>query len=226
MPPFNLPFMKKPAQADAAQTGSQASQKNGAGQPTPSAGAPPPPTDDEVRLKIYRLIIDRYRDKIEEYETKSVSDLKLLVQPRNERVAAMRESLTESFHPYVYEEHFLSAAKMAFEYVSSFRTLSLPVSFWLDFTEMQQMMAGDEIDKSILFCSLLRALGSESAKVVVTDSRNSHVLFDFSGKFFVADHIQKELVEKVSEAEAKTLMRGKPLYSFNDKDYEDFQETE
>lgn len=225
MPAFNLPFMKKPAQGDSGQAGNQASQKNSAAQPQ-AASASPPPTEDEIRLKVYRLIIDRYRDKIEEYETKSVSDLKLLVQPRNERVAAMRESLTWSFHPYVYEEHFLQAAKMAFEYVSSFRTLSLPVSFWLDFSEMQQMMAGDEIDKSILFCSLLRALGSDSAKVVVTDSRNSHVLFGFSGKFFIADHMQKELLEKASEEEAKACLKGKPLYSFNDKDYEDFQETE
>ena len=117
----------------------------------------------------------------------------------------------------------MQAAKMAFEYVSSFRTLSLPVSFWLDFTEMQQLMAGDEIDKSILLCSLLRSLGSESAKVVVTDSRNSYVLFEFSGRNFVADHSQKEIVEK---PEGASVLKGKPLYSFNDKEYEDFQESE
>ena len=46
----------------------------------PIAGATEP--DEDPRLRLYRLIIDRYRDKIEEYETKSVSDLKLLIQPR------------------------------------------------------------------------------------------------------------------------------------------------
>ena len=207
MPLLDLPFMRKP----------------GMGAEGAPPSAQPEPSEDELRLKACRLIIDRYRELIEAQEQRSVSDLKGAVQPRNERIAAMRESLAEGFHPYVYEEHFMQAAKMAFEYVSSFRTLSLPVSFWLDFTEMQQLMAGDEIDKSILLCSLLRSLGSESAKVVVTDSRNSYVLFEFSGRNFVADHSQKEIVEK---PEGASVLKGKPLYSFNDKEYEDFQESE
>lgn len=211
---LNLPFMRKPSEKDApAQKGA-------------ATARPEPPSDDELRLKVYRLIIDRYRDKIEEYEAKSVSDLKGMVRPHDQKIAEIRITLTEAFHPYVYEEHFLQAAKMAFEYVSTFHTLSLPVSFWLDFSEMQSLLSGDEIDKSILFCSLLRSLGSENAKVVVTDSRNSHAIFEFGGKSFVADHSKTQLAEFQSEAAAKASLNGKPLYSFNDKEYDDFQEAE
>ena len=211
MPPLlDLPFMRKPSGQE---TGAQQ-------QGEPAAGG----SEDELRLKVFRLIIDRYRELIEAQEQRSVSDLKGAVQPRNESIVAMRESLSSGFHPYVCEEHFPAAAKMAFEYVSSFRTIPLPVSFWLDFSEMQSLMAGDGIDKSILLCSLLRALGSESARVVVTDSRNAYVVFEFGGKSFLADHSKSQLLEAASEAEAKAAMSGKPIYSFNDLEYEDFQE--
>ena len=190
----------------------------------PPQGAPAGESEDALRLKVFRLIIDRYRELIEAQEQRSVSDLKGAVQPGNESIMAMRESLTSGFHPYVHAEHFPQAARMAFEYVSSFRTLSLPVSFWLDFSEMQSLMAGDEIDKSILLCSLLRSLGSESAKVVVTDSRNAYAVFEFGGRSFVADHSKSQLVEAPSDKEARAGLSGKPLYSFNDREYEDFQE--
>ena len=208
---LNLPFMRKPGTGEGALS---------------SAASRPEASEDSLRAKVYRIIIDRYRELIEAQEQRSVSDLKGAVQPRNERISAMRESLAEGFHPYVYNENFMQAAKMAFGYVSSFRTLSLPVSFWLDFSEMQSLMAGDEIDKSILLCSLLRSLGSENAKVVVTDSRNSYVLFGFSGRSFVADHSKSELSELQAGQDAAGMLSGKPLYSFNDKEYEDFQESE
>ena len=217
-PLFNLPFMKKPAGRNEGQAGQKEEASAAAGEPEP--------TDDEVRLRLFRLIIDRYRDKLEEYETKSVSDLKSLVQPRNDKILQVREVLLEDFHPYVYEENFLSAAKLVFSHVSSFRTISAPVSFWLEFSEMYELMAGDEIDKSILLCSILRSLGSENAKVFVTDTKNSYVLFQFAGKSFVADHSQKEILEKPTGAEALECLKGKILYSFNDKEYEDFQEGE
>lgn len=203
--------------------------KMGKKEPVSSASAAasqPEPSDDEIRLKLYKLIIERYREMIEQGESRSVADLKAMVDPHHEKLKEIRESITEGFHPYVYEEHFLQAAKMCFEYLSSFRTIAAPVSFWLSFSDMQELMAGDEIDKSILLCSLLRSLGSESAKVFLTDSRNSYVLFQFGGKSFVADHSQHTLAAKETGEEALASLKGKILYSFNDKEYESFTENE
>ncbi|MCX6773285.1 MAG: hypothetical protein NTV88_05985, partial [Candidatus Micrarchaeota archaeon] len=180
--------------------------------------------EDELRLKLYKLIIDRYRDMIEQGETRSVTDLKAMIVPHHEKLLELRESITENFHPYVYEEHFLQAAKMCFEHVSSFKTISAPISFWLEFSEMQFLMAGDEIDKSILLCSLLRSLGSQNAKVFMTDNHNSYVLFQFGSKSYIADYSQKELVEKETGEAALESLKGKIIYSFNDKEYESFQE--
>lgn len=208
-PLLNLPFAKR---------------KNEQAAESKVPAAATPPSDDELRLKLYRQIIERYRDTIEEMETKSVSDLKSCVKPRDSRVLEIKERITEDFHPFVYGEHFPAAARQAFSYLSTFHTLSSPVSFWLSFEEMLELLAGDEIDKSILLCSLLRCLGCDNAKVFVTDSKKSYVLFQFSGKSFVADHSQTQLVEKQSGGEALSSLEGKILYSFNDLEYEDFSE--
>ncbi|MEM4554269.1 MAG: hypothetical protein QXT25_00260 [Candidatus Anstonellaceae archaeon] len=207
-PILDLPFMKKPK--DEVHT-----------------SQPEPPTaqeDQQLKLKLYKIIIDRYREQIESYETKTVSELKTMVAPYDKKIEEIKETITSNFHPYIFSEHFLEAAQMAFSYVRSFQTISPPVSFWLSFQEMHSLLAGDEIDKSILLCSILRSLGCEKAKVVVTDDRSSFVVFEFDGKSFLASHSEKELKEFRSEKEAFSAMPGKPLYAFNDKVYEDFAE--
>jgi hypothetical protein len=205
---LNLPFMKKPPE-----------------QAVPnSPDSPSKGIEEELRHSIYKMILDRYRDMIEEHETRSVADLKAAITPHDPKIQQMREKLIEPFHPYIYEEHFYEAAKMACAYVSSFRTVSVPISFWLSFADMQELMAGDEIDKAILMCCLLRSLGSNSSKVFVTDTKSAYVLFQFGSKSFVATH--EGLVEKESGEQAISSLNGKVLYSFNDKEYEDFQDVD
>jgi len=194
-------------------------------QPAAALASAPGP-DDELRLKLFRLIIERYREDIEEHENKSVSDLKGMVLPHDPIITKTRDSLLESFRPYIYEEHFLPAAKMCCEYVSSFATISPPVAFWLTISDMQSILAGDEIDKSILLCSLLRSIGSPDARIFVTNTKNSYVLCSFGGKFHLSAHSGAEPAICESEQEALLRMSGKPLYSFNDRDYSSLSDEE
>ncbi len=190
----------------------------------PSAAANGP--SDELRLGLFRVIIERYREEIEEHENKSVSDLKEMVLPHDPLIVKTRDSLLEGFRPYIYEEHFIAAAKMCCEYVSSFATISPPVAFWLTFSDMQSILAGDEIDKSILLCSLLRSLGSPDARIFVTDTKNSYVLCSFWGKFHLSSHSGSAPAVCESEQAAIAHMSGKPIYSFNDRDYSALTEDE
>jgi hypothetical protein len=206
-------LMKKPGAAPPAQP---------SGKPAPAAQE----SEDELRLRLFRLIIERYRGEIEEHENKTVSDLKGMVLPHDPIITKTRDSLLEGFRPYIYEEHFLPAAKMCCEYVSSFATISPPVAFWLGFSDMQSIMAGDEIDKSILLCSLLRSLGSPDARIFVTDTKNSYVLCSFGGKFHLSAHSGAEPSICESEQEALLRMSGKPIYSFNDRDYSALSDEE
>jgi hypothetical protein len=204
-------FMKKPDAAQAA---------------NPAAPPASPEPDDGSRLRLYKIIIDRYREEIEEHENKTVVDLKGMIQPHEPTIQKTRDSLLESFRPYIYQEHFLPALKMCCQYVSSFQTISPPVAFWLTFQDMQSIMAGDEIDKSILLCSLLRSLGSQSARVFVTDTKNSYVICQFEGKFYLMAHSAAEPSICASEQEAMLRMSGKPIYSFNDMDYVNLSEED
>ena len=199
--------------------------KQPASSPSQPPAAPSEP-DVELRLKLFRLIIERYRDDIEAHENKTVSDLKGMVLPHDPIITKTRDSLLEGFRPYIYEEHFLPAAKMCCEYVASFATISPPVAFWLGFSDMQSIMAGDEIDKSILLCSLLRSLGSPDARIFVTNTKNSYVLCSFGGKFHLSAHSGAEPMICESEAEAVLRMSGKPIYSFNDRDYSALSDEE
>jgi len=195
-------------------------------QPAPVPAPAQAEPSDELRLKLHKLIIDRYRGEIEEHENKTVTDLKGLVQPHDTLIVKTRDSLLEGFRPYIYQEHFLQASKMCCEYVASFQNISPPVAFWLTFSDMQSIMAGDEIDKSILLCSLLRSIGSESARVFVTDTKNSYVLCQFGGKFYLTAHSGAAPAVCASEQEALLRMGGKPLYSFNDRDYVNLSDEE
>ena len=115
---------------------------------------------------------------------------------------------------------------MCCEYVSSFATISPPVAFWLTFQDMQSILAGDEIDKSILLCSLLRSLGSPDARIFVTNTKNSYVLCSFGGKFHLSSHSGSGPAVCENEQAALLLMSGKPIYSFNDRDYSALTEEE
>jgi hypothetical protein len=217
--PLSLPFMKKPQ-------GKNGQHPPPAMAPSNENAIPASPSDDDIKLRLYRIIIERYREEIEAHEMKSVSDLKGMVQPHNEKIISIRDSILETFRPYVYDEHFLPAARMCFSYVSSFRTTAPPVSFWLEFSEMNELLAGDEIDKSILLCSLYRAIGSENAKVLTTDTKNTYVVFEFGGKHYLSDHGRKEPVESSGWQECVGFVKGKVIYSFSDKEYEDFQDQD
>jgi hypothetical protein len=76
------------------------------------AGAVPSESDCDLRLRLHRLIIDRYREEIEEHENKTVADLKSMIQPHEPIISKLRESLLEGFRPYIYQEHFLPALGM------------------------------------------------------------------------------------------------------------------
>lgn len=175
--------------------------------------------DCELRLALCKIIIDRYREEIERGESKTIADLLVMVSPSHPVIEKIKASILADFLPYSYEKNFIEAAKMCFQYVSSFRTISPPVAFWLSFQEMQSIMAGDEIDKSILLCSLLRSLGSPNAKVFVTSTKNSYVVFEFDGKFYLLGHSGSDFSPFASESEAASQMKGKPIYSFNDRGY-------
>ena len=174
----SMPFMKKKAGA---------AERAGAGK---KAGEAPKEAHENARaaeeneidalrrkVALYRRVIERYRDMIEKAETKTVTELRSLIVPDDPDVVKLRDEILEDFRPYIYQQHFESAARKAYGYVlSELANEELPVDFWLEPRDMIELRAADEMDKAVLLCSLLRSLECESAKVVVESNGERHFL--------------------------------------------------
>jgi hypothetical protein len=139
-----------------------------------------------ARATLYRLVIERYKDYINEREQKTIPMLKSLVNPDDTTVQALKtrfvlaveeakkqaagETVVETRElGYSYENDFLDAARLAFEYAQGLgRTNSeLSISFWLTFAEVVEHGVADAFDRALLLCSILESLGSNDAKVTV-----------------------------------------------------------
>ena len=186
-------------------------------------------TEEEADLKeklgVYRLILMRYRDIIEEKEGKSITEMKSLVKPFDRAVLDERDKIVDSFHPYIYDENFREAAEQAITMISGIKTVKLPLIFWFSFDEMLHLGAADEMGKAVFLCSLVRALENDDARVLITDAKKPFVLFSFKGAHIIIDPDSGEKSVAQSREEAlKKLGTNKVLYSFNDRDYEDYVE--
>lgn len=185
------------------------------------------------RLALYRKIFERYAEIIEASEEKSVLELRALVEPENAAVQEAKRRVTSAFRPYVYQDNFMAAAERALEHVAGIKTETLPVEFWLKPEDITELGVAGDMDKAILLCALLIALGNESAKVNIAEAENglklSLVTFEFGGRQYLLDPREgrmrggaerAKLLETHESGGAKVI---KILYEFNNTEYDSFQ---
>jgi len=155
-----------------------------------------------------------------------VTELRALIKPSDPAVLQMRDEILAGFRPYIYEEHFEMVVEKAYEYVRErIANEELPVDFWLTPEDVLELRAADEMDKAVLLCSLLRALECESAKVVVESNGERHVFvgYEFKGRYTLMDPAHKQVVrgERQNVMERQFGGKGKIVYEFNDKEYDE-----
>lgn len=173
-------------------------------------------------LKIYKAIISRYREMIEEKEKKTIPELKMLIQPENPAVLSICNSIKANFRPYIYKEHFLKAAELCHDFVKEeIANEVLPVDFWMRPEEILEIGAADEVDKAIFLCSLLIALENKSAKVLIesAEAKRAFVIFEFGGDFYLIDPVRGEIKKGKHEDFAKS-----GSYEFNNQEYNEFSD--
>jgi hypothetical protein len=189
---------------------------------------------DEIRalrgkLKLFELIINRYRTLIERGETKTIADMKLLIKPADPAILKVKEEILEKFRPYIFEQCFLPAAEAAHEFVKAIRAEPTPVDFWLTPSEMLDVGSGDSMDKSIFLCSLLVALENVESYVIVGTNKTVKVAvgFSFAGEFHIIDPMSAEhLKGKKEEVIQQCFPDAVSIYSFNDREYLELKESE
>lgn len=182
----------------------------------------------ETRLnQLYLSIISRYRGYIEQKEELAVAELPTLVLPKGELVVRKASAIRAMFPNYTYDSDFPKAAMKAFELVrDEIEEVILPVQFWLTPDETAEFRLGDRMDRNILLCSLLVALGNPDSKVFVVKRESGlsiYTYFDFSGKTVLMDLNDGTKVLTGREAMIGQLSIGEDdtAYEFNHQSYID-----
>ncbi|MCD6434009.1 MAG: hypothetical protein J7L14_00150 [Candidatus Diapherotrites archaeon] len=188
-------------------------------------------------LKLYRRLLEKYADIINEKEQKTVGEIKEMVSGEDLTI----KSIAEDFkgEEFKFEKDYRDAAKKAFEFVKEnvkFIEPDLQINFWLSPREILELKIADDEDTAIFLCSILKALGDDNAKVVVaeldnmkphafveTKIGNSYVLLDATQNHNFDDftgETEKEVIEKFSFRGMKVK---RILYKFNSSSYETFE---
>jgi hypothetical protein len=191
-------------------------------------------TDFEREAKLNEVYLDiilRYKELIEEKEHLSVSELPTLVTPKSNLVAKEIERIKSSFGIYNYNSDFFEASVQCFSFVKNeIGDLTLPIQFWLTPDDTIRFRLGDLLDRNILLCSMLLALGNPSSKVFVAIKGSIRVIFtyyEFEDHTYVLDILKDEikLVTKVRDFIHGIGLDEKDgdttVYEFNDKVYLD-----
>lgn len=178
--------------------------------------------DPEIKLRIYTLVLGRYKDLISEKETRSITETRARVSPYNDYIRKMRERMLSDIVPYDPRRDFLVASGRAIDYVRSIRTCEFAFTFWMDFPEMEELKIGTAMDKAILLAALLRSFESEDARVLVTKKGRALVRFSWKGAPYLFNSGSGSLL---AGEDASRLFTDDPVaYSFSDLIYENYED--
>ncbi|MCR4334995.1 MAG: hypothetical protein NUV57_00470 [archaeon] len=190
---------------------------------------------EEKLSRIYRILLEKHAKLINEQETKTVGEIKALINKDDLSI----HSIVNSFTPenYNFENHFFQAAEKAYNYVVNeidFVDVEISISFWLTPKEIISEKIGDDEDQAVLLCSFLYSLGDEKAEVVIAELENGEahafVISEFNNKFLLLDPTQKKdfrefYGEKKEVLENYTYNESRIkrfMYKFNHSTYEQF----
>jgi len=193
-------------------------------------------TSDTVpQFNLYRLLLKKYSNLINEHEKCTIGEIKGLVNADDLTIQSILSDLKPE--GYEFKESYLETAEKVFKFVSEeikYVDLELNVNYWLSPKEIFSEKVSDDEDLAVFLCSLLLALGDENAAIVVCelDNLRTHavVVTNFNERFIMLDPSQKhsftafvgsrgDVLQKYSFQEAKIK---RFLYKFNHSTYEQF----
>lgn len=179
--------------------------------------------DAETKLKIYLLILSRYKNLIREKESKTISEIRQLVSPYNNEFARkLKDRFTTDISNYDYENNFFTVVERAIEYMKKIRTCEFTIPFWMTFEEITELKISDSANKAIFFATILRSLGSENVMVVVTKSKRQYVKFEWGGDKYL---FVPETGSLLRNEDVKRVLESDPAaYAFSDLSYENYEE--
>jgi hypothetical protein len=196
------------------------------------------PVCETSKNKYYEIILNKYKDQINQQEKKTITEIKNMIDPGNLTI----NTIVSKHKPlgYDYNKDYLITLKKIYNYLMSEIDVvknNLRVLFWLEFSEIIKNKIADEQDISILLCSIMNALNDyetyiyivqlENEKthaIVKTKYKNTHYIFDLTQKvpfdMFKAKD-EEELFENYKFLDNKIV---KKIYKYNQDSYLDLDE--
>ena len=191
--------------------------------------------DDELRLRLYSLLLRKYADLVNEKEKRTVGEIKALVNSDDLTVQSILVDLKPE--NYSFEKYFLESAKKAFEFIqkeTSFVKPGIKINYWLSPKEILEGKVADDEDLAVFLCSLLTALEDKNCFVVIAEledlTNHAFVITEFNNKFIILDPSQEDSFNKFTGKKEEVLKNYSFnnskikhfLYKFNSQEYKQF----
>ena len=198
-------------------------------------GLQQPFTRKELRCRLYKLLLEKYGELINEREKRTIGEIKALVNGEDLTILSVLSDLKPE--GYSFEKDFPQVAEKAFKFVTSeirFVDPEININYWLSPTEIFSAKVADDEDLAVFLCSVFLALGDKNASiliceldnlrthaVVVTELHEAFTIFDPSQKhdFNAFTGPQEEVLQKYAFNGARIK---RFLYKFNSELYEQF----
>lgn len=193
----------------------------------------------EEKLKLYRLLLRKYADLINEKERRTIGEIKSFVNPMDLTVHSFISDFIDD--SYSYEKDFLKIFENLLSFLRekiSFVEPDLILNYWLTPEEILREGVADDEDFAILVCTCALSLGNSSAEILICElddlSTRALVSFSFNNKFYLVDPFQNLPLKSFSGEREKVIKHysldgkkiSKFLYRFNNSKYEHFGETD
>jgi hypothetical protein len=193
---------------------------------------------EKAKIKYYSLIINKYKNIINENEKKTISQIKETVEPNDLTI----KNIISKYTPiaYDYKKDYLITLRKIYNYLKSEIDVinsDLKVLFWMNYTKIISEKIANEYGISDMLCAIMQNLKDSNAKVevimleenkihsfVTTKNKNTFYIFDLTQKIpfdMYKDNNENELFKKYRFKNKKIIRR---IYSYNQYEYNDYSE--
>jgi len=194
--------------------------------------------NESIKNKYYELILDKYKDEINEQERKTISQIKETVSPNDLTI----RGIISKYKPvgYDYNKDYIDTLKKAYNFIKSeidvIKT-DLKIMYWMDATTIFKNKYCDDQDAAALFCSIMQGLNDYDAQVYVvllenetthsfvkTKYKNNYYIFDLSQKCPFELYVYTDETKLIENYKYNGNKIKKVIYRFNQNIYVDTED--
>jgi len=185
----------------------------------------------ENELRLYKFLLQKYADIINEREQRTIGEIKGLVDGTDLTI----QSIIEDTKNETYEQSLRNTYKFITDEIN-YIDAEISLNYWMSAREIMEIKVADDEDLAVFLCAALKALGDKKAEVIIAELENlqthAFVSTEIDGKFLILDAPQKHDFDKYYGDKTKVLttytFNGNKikrfLYRFNSDKYEQFLE--